>query len=638
VPQSLLGDALRLGQVLINFANNAIKFTERGEISMVVRLRAGSDDQALLRFEVRDTGIGLTEEQMGRLFQSFSQADSSITRKYGGTGLGLAISKALAEAMGGEVGVDSVFGQGSTFWFTALLGLGEETARPQLADLDLRGRRVLVVDDNEHACMVLADMLRTMGFVVAAVASGQAAVDAVRDAAAAGQPFDIALLDWQMPGMDGLQAVQQIRALPLPSAPRCIIVTAYGRDEVVQGAQAAGIPDVLLKPVNASVLFDTMVRAMGRGSAAEAAAQAARTPEIAATALDALAGARILLVEDNELNQQVACELLHDAGFVVEIADNGQVAVEMVAKTQYPPYDLVLMDMQMPVMDGVSATRLLRQDRRNAQLPIVAMTANAMAADRQRCLDAGMNDFVSKPIEPDALWRALALWVRPRAGLGQVLRTVPAPAAHTLQDDATLAGLRGIAGLDVAQGLRRIMGKQPLYLDMLRKFAAGQAGAVAEVQVSLAAGDRATAERVAHTLKGVAGNIGAAPLQASAAQLERAIHMQDATEQMPALLDATGRLLDALVAAIARQLPALPTAVATVAQRPPDPARLQAVCTQLAALFRADDAEAVELLQQHAGVLQQAFPVAYGEMEAAVAQFDFERALALLEQAQSPAP
>jgi two-component system sensor histidine kinase/response regulator len=249
-----------------------------------------------------------------------------------------------------------------------------------------------------------------------------------------------------------------------------------------------------------------------------------------------------------------------------------------------------------------------------------------------------MNDFVSKPIEPDALWRALALWVRPRAGLGQVLRTVPAPAAHTLQDDATLAGLRGIAGLDVAQGLRRIMGKQPLYLDMLRKFAAGQAGAVAEVQVSLAAGDRATAERVAHTLKGVAGNIGAAPLQASAAQLERAIHMQDATEQMPALLDATGRLLDALVAAIARQLPALPTAVATVAQRPPDPARLQAVCTQLAALFRADDAEAVELLQQHAGVLQQAFPVAYGEMEAAVAQFDFERALALLEQAQSPAP
>ena len=638
VPQSLRGDPLRLGQVLINFANNAIKFTEHGEISMAVRLKAGSDDSALLRFEVRDTGIGLTEEQIGRLFQSFQQADSSITRKYGGTGLGLAISKALAEAMGGTVGVESTYGQGSTFWFTAQLGLGEEIERPALADLDLRGKRVLVVDDNAHAALVLVDMLRSMGFEVASVDSGAKAVAAVREAAEGGYPFDITMLDWQMPGMDGLQTAHAITALGLQPAPKPILVTAYGREEVVQGAQAAGIEDLLVKPVNASLLFNTMLGAIGRDSLPGVAAGGGE-----ASALDAmvpLSGARILLVEDNELNQQVACELLFEAGCVVEIADNGQIAVDMVGKGHLDTplrYDLVLMDMQMPVMDGVTATLLLRQDRRNAELPIVAMTANAMAADRQRCLEAGMNDFVTKPIEPEMLWRALAQWIAPHSGLGLVQRADAAPgagatAAKAPHTEAAMEGLRRIAGLDVAQGLRRIMGKQPQYQDMLRKFAAGQAGAVADLLHSLDRGDPTTAERTAHTLKGVAGNIGASLLQASAAQLERAIHLQEPLADIQAHAERTAGLLGPLVAAIDRQLPT-PIAVVEAAVAV-DSAQVDAICARLANLLREDDAESIELLQEHATLLQQVLHGTYAEIETAVAQFDFETALERLEQAR----
>ncbi|WP_367847870.1 response regulator [Rhodoferax sp. WC2427] len=637
VPQSLRGDPLRLGQVLINFANNAIKFTERGEISMAVRLQAGSADSAVLRFDVRDTGIGLTEEQIGRLFQSFQQADSSITRKYGGTGLGLAISKALAEAMGGTVGVDSTYGQGSTFWFTAQLGLGEEIQRPALADLDMRGRRVLVVDDNAHAALVLVDMLRSMGFEVAAVDSGAKAVAAVRDAAAGGYPFDIAMLDWQMPGMDGLQTARAITALGLPSSPKPILVTAYGREEVVQGAQAAGIEDLLVKPVNASLLFNTMLGAMGRGTLNGAGMGGHDTAGLALEAMAPLSGARILLVEDNELNQQVACELLFEAGCVVEIADNGQIAVDMVAQTHQDTglgYDLVLMDMQMPVMDGVTATRLLRQDHRNADLPIVAMTANAMAADRQRCLDAGMNDFVTKPIEPEELWQALAQWIAPHSGLGAVPHAsatpAPAKAPHT---EAAMEGLRRIPGLDVAQGLRRIMGKQPLYLDMLRKFAAGQARAVADLLHSLDRNDLASAERTAHTLKGVAGNIGASLLQASAAQLERAIHLQQPRAEIQALAEHTAQLLGPLVRALDRQLPAAPPAVVATATSF-DAAEADAICIRLASLLREDDAESIELLQEHATLLQQVLRGTYVEIETAVARYDFETALERLEQAR----
>ncbi|MRR52337.1 MAG: PAS domain-containing sensor histidine kinase, partial [Rhodocyclaceae bacterium] len=416
VPPVLVGDSLRLGQILINYANNAVKFTEQGEIDVVARVRERSDTEALLYFAVRDTGIGLNEEQMGRLFQSFQQADTSTTRKYGGTGLGLAISKKLATLMGGEVGVESEPGKGSTFWFTARLGIGVEKNKSLLPEPDLRQRRVLVVDDNENARVVLTDLLSSMTFVVASADSGRTAIDEVRRAAAAGTPFEIIFLDWRMPDLDGIDTAKAIRGLGLTPAPHQVMVTAYGREEVLAQAEAAGIEDVLIKPVSASILFDTAMRVLG-GQRPERREAGGHDTSAMAARLGTIRGARVLLVEDNELNQEVATELLQDAGFQVDLADNGQIAVDKVGVAAPDHYDIVLMDMQMPVMDGVAATFEIRKQERFAALPVVAMTANAMQQDRERCLAAGMNDFLTKPIEPDDLWAALLKWVKPRAGM-----------------------------------------------------------------------------------------------------------------------------------------------------------------------------------------------------------------------------
>jgi PAS domain S-box-containing protein len=628
VPQQLRGDPLRLGQILINYASNAIKFTETGEVNIGVRvleLGPGGGEggpQVLLRFEVRDTGIGLTEAQQQRLFRSFEQADSSITRQYGGTGLGLAISKRLAGLMGGDVGVESVPGQGSTFWFTARLGLGERRGRPVLPQIDLRGRRVLVVDDNAHAAQVLSELLAAQAFEVRTVLSGAEAVAQVREAADAGTPFDIVMLDWQMPGMDGLQTAARIRALGMVPLPRMVIVTAYGREEVIRSAQEAGIDHLMLKPVSASVLFDTMMRVLGEAASEETSAaegQERRTPAL--HALEPLRGARILLVEDNDLNQQVASELLQAAGFTVDVAADGQQAIDRIAATAAAggmPYDLVLMDMQMPVLDGVSATRVVRQDVRHAGLPILAMTANAMAADRQRCLEAGMQDFVAKPIEPDALWRALAQWIRPREGLGGVPVAVAAP---VVADEAPVLA-QPVPGLDVAKGLRRVLGKRSLYLTLLGKFVAGQRDAVAVVRQALAGGDRDTAERLAHTLKGVAGNIGALQLQGVAGALEEGLRGGASMPALEPLLDAVDTPLQALVQALEAQLPQ--DALAS-RQAVASPAESQALLQRLAALLADNDADAQDLIASEAAVLNRALgSEAFEALRRATAAFDFE--------------
>ena len=406
LPSHLRGDPLRLGQVLINYANNAVKFTEEGEIVVGAQALEEEDGDLLVRFEVQDTGIGLTEEQRGKLFKSFQQADTSTTRQYGGTGLGLAIAKQLAELMGGEVGVDSEPGKGSTFWFTARLGRGDGERRQYLPEPDLRGRRALVVDDNAHARQILSEMLQSMTFEVEESPSGEEALAAVSDADAAGRPFDAVFMDWHMPpGMDGIETARRLRALGLKRPPEVAMVTAYGREEVFREAATAGVEIVLVKPVNPSILFDAAVQALG-GTVATGERETATAD--GGADLEAVRGARVLLVEDNLLNQQVAQELLTEAGFEVEVAENGEVAV---GRVREEAYDAVLMDMHMPVMDGEAATRQIRQDRRFADLPILAMTANAMEGDRERCLEAGMNDHIPKPIDPEVLFATLRRWI-----------------------------------------------------------------------------------------------------------------------------------------------------------------------------------------------------------------------------------
>jgi len=385
---------------------------------------------------VQDTGIGLSPEQISKLFQSFSQADTSTTRRYGGTGLGLAISKKLAELMGGEVGVSSEPGKGSTFFFTARLGRGARRSRRLEPEPDLRGRRVLAVDDNALALQTLAEMLRSMTFRVDEASSGAAALDLVRTADAAADPYAIAFLDWRMPGMDGIEAARRIEAMPLAVKPRRIIVTAYGREEVFHEAQGAGLDGVLVKPVSPSLLFDTTIRALAGETPPRSPAAAPAVPA-AAPSLARLRGARVLLVEDNDLNQQVAMELLGAAEVEVDLATNGE---EAVRRVEAGTYDLVLMDLQMPVMDGVEATRRIRTLPGRAGLPVLAMTANAMAGDRERSLAVGMNDHITKPIDPDALFEALLRWLPERAVPADPLAAVP--------------------GLDVADGLRRVLGRR----------------------------------------------------------------------------------------------------------------------------------------------------------------------------------
>src|SRR5262245_2365369 len=341
----LRGDPLRLGQILINFCNNAIKFTENGEVTVKGRVLEASGGSLLVKFSVCDTGIGMTKEQIGRLFQAFEQADASTTRRYGGTGLGLTISKRLADLMGGDVGVTSELGKGSTFWFTAHLGKGGVPERHRVLRSDLQGRRVLIIDDNPPARAVISNLLVGMGFVVDEAASGEEGIAMVRQADEAGEPYEIAFIDWQMPKLDGIETCKRIIKIPdLLSPPHLVMVTAYGREEVLKQAEQTGIESVLVKPVTSSTLFDMTLSVLGASQQASGEDYMAPTLDTALTR-----GTRVLLVEDNEINQEVAIGQLEDAEVDVDVADNGEIAVRMVKERDY---DLVLMDMQMPVMDG----------------------------------------------------------------------------------------------------------------------------------------------------------------------------------------------------------------------------------------------------------------------------------------------
>jgi two-component system sensor histidine kinase/response regulator len=621
VPVDVVGDSLRLGQVLINYANNALKFTERGGITVMVRVREVSEDSVLLWFAVRDTGIGLTEEQRSRLFTAFTQGDTSTTRIYGGTGLGLAISRQLAEMMGGEAGVDSVPDVGSTFWFTTRLGISHKVKRALLPEPDLRGRHVLVVDDNDNARLVMNEMLTSMSFMVDVVSSGRDAVAAVEQADQENHPYELVFMDWHMPAMNGIDACRQIQLLPLSEPPHLLLVTAYGREEVFHQAEDAGIHDVLVKPLNASMLFDSAMRVL-LGSSVDPSV-AAEVPTSTFENLAAIAGAHILLVEDNEINQEVALQLLRHARFNVDLAENGRIALD---RLQAHDYALVLMDMQMPVMDGIAATHELRRTPGLAGLPVVAMTANAQAVDRQRCLDSGMSDFLAKPIEPDLLWQTLLKWIPP-------LRAVT-PLPRVADNPGTVATIPafdlGVAGIDSAPAVRRMLGSTELYFATLRKFCRQQENVTETMRVALDAGDWESAQRHAHTLKGVAGSIGAAFLTAEAAALEKQLSERLPRAEMDARIGAIDAQLRELIAALRTRIPAQPTAAA------PDAAAGVAAMNELERLLSDSNPEAMAWIDRNVGGLQGILPAArLTEIEAAVQACDLDDALRLLKEARS---
>ncbi len=626
VPPMLVGDSLRVGQVIINYCNNAVKFTERGDIVLQVRKLKQTPDRVLLRFDVRDTGIGMTQPQMDGLFRSFAQADASTTRKYGGTGLGLVIAKSLAQLMGGEVGVTSTPGQGSDFWFTATLGWRDDPQRVP-DGRDFAGARALVVDDNTHAREVLTRALTSFGMAVQAVEHGSAAVEALR-AMAPGQTPDWVFLDAQMPEMDGLATAHALRALLPEPAPHMVLLTAFGRDDVVQAAATAGIARVLLKPVIAATLRDSLHQAQVHGLSGAARDADDGGPSALEVQLKSLAGARILLVDDNDLNQEVALGLLEDVGLIVDLACNGREAVD---KVRAQEYDLVLMDMQMPVMGGVDATIEIRRVLRRVDLPIVAMTANAMQQDLDLCRAAGMVDVVTKPIAPEQLWTALLRWTRaPAVPRGTGL----SPARRPLADDAQAAVIpHNIAGLDTRLGLQRLAGKRALYLSALRRFAQSQQDTAQQIALALGE-DPARAQRLVHTLKGLAGTVGASPLQEAASQLEDAMRQRAEAPVQHAALDVVTSMLAALIADLQAAL-AEPAAAPPSAETAPL-AGLSDVSATLAALLAEGNAEAIDHWQRHAHVFEAHWPDAAAQIAEALADYDFDAALRALQAALAP--
>ncbi|MGC2002559.1 MAG: response regulator [Candidatus Acidiferrales bacterium] len=616
VPTQLKGDPLRLGQILINFCNNAVKFTEQGEIVVRARIQEKDDEGQLIYFSVRDTGIGLTKEQMGRLFQAFEQADASTTRQHGGTGLGLAISKRLAQLMGGDVGVDSEEGKGSTFWFTARLGNGAATRR-QTVPPDLRGRRVLIIDDNPQARAVLSSMLVSLTFEADEAPSGLEGIEMVRLAAEANKPYEIVFVDWQMPGLDGFETGKQIRALPnLRVRPHLVMVTAYGREEVLKQAEENSFATVLIKPVTASVLFDSAVEVLGASSSKNYEVAAAPAVE-----LGQIRGARVLLVEDNELNREVALGLLEDAHLAIDTAENGQIAVQMVAEHNY---DLVLMDMQMPVMDGLAATRAIRLKPTFHLLPIIAMTANVMESDRDKCTEAGMNDHLAKPIDPQALFAALLRWIKPRGELGaDAPRDTTVAADHLPEPTGSPEATPFlIAGVDTQSALRRTGGNPKRYEMLLRKFA--ESANVEEIRGGYASGDTATAARAAHSMKGAAANLGATAVANAAAEVETAIK---AGQSVQPGLDVLAAKLRAVVEAIRSALPSEQASENSVTVRA-DPASVLVPLRKLTTLLSNDDGEAGDFILDARPALAKVLTGSeITTLQAFVGNYDFNGAL-----------
>ncbi|MBI2308466.1 MAG: response regulator [Rhodocyclales bacterium] len=611
VSRFLRGDRLRLSQVLTNLVSNAVKFTEAGNITVAIEQRDSVGAKVKLQFEIRDTGIGMSEAQMLRLFQPFSQADGSTTRKYGGTGLGLSICKRLVELMGGEIGVTSAPGKGSTFSFSARFERGDGAVgkKRKVLPSHLDGMRVLVADDNAAARDVLLRLLESFGLHVDAVASGHAAVAAVA-AAGAKDPYRVAFIDWRMPGLDGIDTVQSIRMDPgLEAPPLFVLVSAFSREDVRVRAEQNGIDLFLVKPVSPSALEDTLVTLFPPADG-EIAGDIARGFQPTPPELKHL---RVLLAEDNEINQQIAVELLESAGATVDVVGNGREAVDRLM--QGGSYDVVLMDLQMPVMGGHEATRLIRAEPRFASLPILALTAHAMAEERQHCFDSGMNEHLLKPIDPDALFRTLARY-------GACCHAEAAAAAP--QADPLFA----LPGLDTAAGLRRTGGKADFYRKLLHQFLHTQSGAVRDIHIALAATNFRLAARLAHTLKGVAGNIGALALSQIAAEVDDAIREKPGGEVVKSCLMRLDFALNDLCTGLAAALGRAEVAGMASAGARVSPDRM--VETLTAALQR-NDGEVADYFDAHAEALREILPSSdFAALASAVRNYDFAAALARL--------
>ena len=537
VPDRLVGDSLRLGQVLINLVNNAIKFTDRGEVVVSIEhVPQARTNAVMLQFSVRDTGIGLDSSQISGLFRAFSQADRNTSRKYGGTGLGLAICKQLVERMGGLIWVSSEPGKGSTFFFTIETGLpsGHETPGPTPQRLNLNGRRALIVDDNASAREILSHMVRNFGMQVEALDSGASALTALKLASLQSNPFELVLMDWRMPDMDGLDAAQRIKAdTNLRHTPAVLMVTAYGREEVLRRSEQLGLQGVLIKPVTESVMFNTIIDILDHASGsrhhpATAVPDDAQWPEIEPKApsrekwMEQLHRRRVLVVDDNALNREVVGDFLILAGVEVETAANG---LEALARLESGDFEAVLMDVHMPVMDGLTAAREIRRQTRWAALPLIALTAQARIEDRQASLAAGMNAHLTKPIDEMVLYRTLLQLLPHVSRAGE--QSDDKPAEELVKNGGEIAPVLERPCINLSAALTRLGNDHDRLSRLLSGFARDFGGAPARLISDFGAGRIESVAALAHAIKGSAAYLDARDLCEAAERLEDSARRAD---------------------------------------------------------------------------------------------------------------
>lgn len=631
LPSALIGDPLKLGQILTNLANNAVKFTETGEVVISITEHEIHNDTVELQFEVKDTGIGMTEEQLGKLFKSFSQADASTTRKYGGTGLGLVISKKLVELMDGEIWVESEYGKGTRFCFTARFKL-QSNPRPRRmyrAD-ELQDLRVLVVDDNPSACEIMSRLIQSFGMKPEAVTSSLEAEARLSQ----GETFDLLLIDWKMPERDGVQTLKALHEDNALLCPPAIMITGYSREEALAAAKENQVKfaAIMTKPVTASNLLEAVGYALDKGVLIES-----RTPSAPVVTDINLTGKRVLLVEDNPMNQELALELLHQGGIETELANNGEEALAWLESDQ--EFDLVLMDCQMPVMDGYEATRRIRQMPELAHLPIIAMTANAMAGDREKVLEAGMNDHLGKPINVDLMYRLIAKWTGGTSP-NDAYHQSPDPASETdaeMASDRTLSPdhlFEGLIGVNIQAGLNAMMQDVELYQRMLAMFYDSQKDFVRNFAEARSDEDPKATIRYLHTLKGTAATIGAEHLCHLAAELETLAEAgEENSDRFKTLMQALEEEVRKVVFGLGRQAFIIEDGL--VAPSEPEASfrdKAKAEFDQLMQLLKDSDAEALEYLEQLQKQLSPDESKKLKPLVRAVEAFDFDRAMELLQE------
>ncbi len=617
MPDQLRGDATRLAQALLNLLGNAVKFTEHGSITLSCGTVDEADDGVLVRFCVRDTGIGIERDKLARLFSAFEQADSSTTRRFGGTGLGLAITRNLAQLMGGDVGVESEPGVGSAFWFTARLARG---VQPQVSPHGaLHGRRVLVVDGDAPRASALCDLLRAMSLRAQAVAAGDGALAALV-AADASDPYDVVMFDQSMQGAARYELVRRIDSTRLSAAPASVLVAGDDSVALREEARLAGVRAIVAKPASASAVLGALVEALQDEIRAPLLASHSAAE---ARLREAHGGARILLAEDNAINQEVALELLHAVGLSVDVAQTGAQALEMARVREY---ELILMDVQMPEMDGLAATRAIRALPLPKSPPILALTANVFAEHRAACLAAGMSDHIAKPVEPAALYTTILRWL-PKRGATMDAGVTSSAVASVVDAEADLAG---VAGLDVAAGLSHVGGGVAGYRRLLALFVEHYRNGLPAIEAALADGDVANAQRIAHSVRGAAATIGAPEVQARAATVESALAAGKPTARLTPDAAALSAALTRLCAALADRLRSKPS----VEPASLDAAEVERLLDRIDALLEGADFNASMLWEQSMPQLREVVRGALHDVDKHLRALDYEQALASLRAAR----